>query len=113
MGRKSKLCVLSVSGIFFGLAIYFFDLDWHPIIRNYIPDFFWSFSLTCALLVTLHADKNLYRPLILSGFVGIVYELLQGLSIVPGTYDAIDILAYLIGVLAAFLVQIKMMEIKT
>ena len=62
------------------------------VIRHYVPDFLWAFSLNCGLNLLI---DSLWLNAIISFFCGTAWELLQYLNVVSGTGDIIDITAYL------------------
>ena len=60
-------------------------------IRFYLPDALWAYSLTFALSFFL---REMGSGCIAFGW-GVLWELFQRYSIVPGTFDIVDILMYL------------------
>ncbi len=70
-----------------------------------LPDGLWMFSGTTLLLLVWNNEittKNLYWLLLLP-FCAIFSELLQGLHLLRGTYDWVDIIAYVIGFILSVL----------
>lgn len=74
------------------------------IFRYYLPDFLWGYSLTAALYALYPPIKKRTSclPVILSAFVGFVFELLQYFHIFSGTGDPIDVLIYLCAAIVAY-----------
>ena len=66
-------------------------------LRFYLPDWLWAYSLTFAL--TLVYDKN--GKLLVSILSGILFEVLQALRIINGTFDYLDITMYISASLSA------------
>lgn len=68
------------------------------LIRFYLCDFLWAFSLTSALCLLL--DKKRFAPvlaLLICVVLGSALEICQGSGITSGTFDFLDIIAELIG----------------
>ena len=62
-------------------------------IKYYFPDYLWAFSLSNGLhIIYLPNFKNSLLCTLVVWACGTIYELLQFLNIVSGTYDIIDIL---------------------
>lgn len=72
------------------------------IIRHYIPDFLWAFSLNCGLNLLI---DNLWLTAFISFLCGTVWESLQYLNVVSGTGDIIDITAYLTACVLAVMIN--------
>jgi hypothetical protein len=75
-------------------------------IRSWVPDFLWAFSLGNSILLVWEKSPKKHSR----AFLGIcflfacIFECLQYSSILSGTYDPFDILAYLIGFVLSFLI---------
>ena len=63
-----------------------------PILRNYIPDMLWGYSLVFAVYMIIDNNAASMRMLIYVLVFSIFLELLQLLPTVPGTFDLLDIL---------------------
>ena len=78
-------------------------------LKFYLPDFLWAFSLACGLSVLLTPfEKNVILSTVTVFLSGLIYELLQYLKIIGGTFDLIDILMYLLAAFAVFLINLKL-----
>ena len=64
----------------------------NSVLRHYIPDFLWAFSLCCGLNVLL---DNVFLNASIAFTCGAVWEMLQYLGTINGTGDIIDIIMYL------------------
>lgn len=71
-------------------------------IKYYLPDFLWAFSLTNALITVSDKTK---KEVFIIGFAVILlsalWEILQLLKIVSGTFDFVDCFIYLFAVVTA------------
>ena len=63
-----------------------------PILRNYIPDMLWGYSLVFAVYMIIDNNAASMRMLIYVLVFSIFLELLQLLPTIPGTFDLLDIL---------------------
>lgn len=63
-----------------------------PILRNYIPDMLWGYSLVFAVYMIIDNNAASMRMLFYVLVFSIFLELLQLLPTVPGTFDLLDIL---------------------
>ena len=73
-----------------------------PFIRNYLCDMCWSFSLESTLYLLFIKNKRyLIISVVVSSFVSITMEILQGFNIVSGTFDPADIILEIVAVFAA------------
>ncbi len=78
------------------------------LVRFYLPDFLWAYSLTMALYAVLLPRKNSILVVITVGGVGIAWELLQLGGCVSGTFDVFDCLTYLsAAILSNFIFLIR------
>ena len=73
-------------------------------VNNYVPDFLWAFSLTCALLAT---NKSIKASALTVSLCGIIWEAIQFFGLTPGTGDIVDIIMYLTAVFTAVLINKK------
>lgn len=77
--------------------------------RYYAPDFLWGYALTMMLYVVFSPLKQgmlAVAPFWIGFGVGTVYELLQFVSVFPGTGDIWDVFFYLCAALVAY-IEIK------
>jgi hypothetical protein len=76
------------------------SFDW--LVYN-VPDGLWAFALMGFLVLMCRADSTMTRRLYYSAGVAVmvVLEVLQG-SLLPGTFDPLDLLAILFGAGAAW-----------
>lgn len=96
-----------------GASFYIRGLSFESLIlrlmRNHLPDMLWSYSLTFALFLILSEDKKNKTSIVcgvISALWGILMEVLQLLSIAPGTFDIFDLLLEAVSGLAASLIII-------
>lgn len=76
------------------------------IIRNYLCDFLWAFSLTAAISL-LYYD-NRFRSAIsvlICLIVGIIIELMQLLGVISGTFDIVDLIVQSIGSILSIIIS--------
>ncbi len=66
-------------------------------LRYYLPDFLWCYSLSMLLYAVWYPQNKIHLIPIFSAFFGIVWELLQLLSIVNGTFDLADCTIYILA----------------
>lgn len=106
---------LSIISFFIGVVIYWLFNNSllsksnliYTIIRNYLSDGLWAISF---FFVAINFSKNITKNYILLTAVfvvgiGIIFEIMQLLKIVNGTFDLIDVLVYFISVLIACLFE--------
>jgi len=75
------------------------------IIRIYGLDFIWAYSMWFGIvLVSYGLNYKIFVASIITILCGIVLEILQGIQLVSGTGDILDVVAELIGVLVAIIV---------
>ena len=65
------------------------------IFKYYFSDFAWAFSLTVSLSL-IHSLKD---SAVISFLFGVIWEIMQKMKIVKGTFDVVDILVYFIAVI--------------
>lgn len=81
------------------------------VIRYYLPDLLWGFSLSCGVLAILAPTGRLCILWAYTGFFcGVVWELLQSLHLVSGTGDLLDMAMYLLGSGICMLINLKRRE---
>ena len=133
MNTKNIKILLLISNailpLIFGLGIYvfmksgtyinsFLNLDFSYVpktilgffVVNWFCDFLWSYSLVFTLYLVLYPFKNrLVFSCLISAFSGFILEILQGISILSGTFDWWDIVIELVAVFLAslFLNKVK------
>ena len=73
-------------------------------IKNFLPDFLWAFSFTCAFFVI---TRNRKHVILIVALCGILWESLQFTGIISGTGDIIDVIMYLTAVYTAVLINKK------
>ena len=78
------------------------------IVKYYLPDFLWAFSLSCFMVAfCTHSFQGVIAVCCIAAVCGIVWELLQWTGILPGTGDILDIITYLTGSSVCFLINLK------
>lgn len=88
-----------VSGIEFNFAL---KSGFGVFVKSWLCDILWSYSLTYSLYLVLCAfEHRILISAIISICVGTVFELLQLLPSVAGTFDILDILFQIAAVLLA------------
>lgn len=92
-----RLLVYSLFPLFIGALIYFL-CDWFnlmPLVRNYLPDGLWAFSLMSFLLIIWNgAIKKFWVSIAVLSFV--LFEYLQSIHVIAGTGDVMDVVCYLL-----------------
>ncbi len=87
---KNKLNI--ILPLVLGLLIYIVNRP--GIIRNHLCDFLWAYSLANSLNY-IGLDKR--QTFIITLLTGVVFEVLQLLHLIRGTFDILDILAELLA----------------
>ncbi len=84
------------------------DFFGDEIIRYALPDFLWGFSLSMMVYAVLlpNKKKSIYAGM-LCAFLGTLWEILQKLSIVTGTFDIIDCLMYISSAVFSYIIYNK------
>lgn len=78
------------------------------VVKYYIPDFLWAFSLACALRAVHGVGVQATVVCGMGAFLcGLIWELLQYAQIVSGTGDMLDVVMYLIAGLICILLNLK------
>ena len=126
MHKRIKMLILCLVSLILGVVLYTFFrsetyigklaaqiLGMRPYPANlftsisyYLPDFLWGFSL-CSGLFSVYPLKS-YVSLcwgVLTFLYGTIWELLQKVSIVSGTFDVIDIFMYLAAASAVVIIN--------
>ena len=62
-----------------------------PILRNYMPDMLWGYSLVFAVYMIIDNNAASMRMLFYVLVFSIALELLQLFPMIPGTFDLLDI----------------------
>ncbi|HBD25669.1 hypothetical protein [Flavobacterium sp.] len=85
--------------------------DW---VKFSLPDGLWLFSFISLILITWKNEINSSNLFWLIGLpiIALLSEIGQSISIVPGTFDWIDIAMYLIGFMLPFIINKKSLIIK-
>lgn len=65
------------------------------IIRNYVLDMLWAYSLSCTLILL---TSNIFLSFVLSGGFAVLIEYCQYFGIFEGTFDYLDIACELIAI---------------
>ena len=74
----------------------------------YLPDFLWGFSLSCGLCSLFPAkSRNITICCIVSFCYGLLWEITQFLSVVGGTADYLDVLAYFLAACTCLILNKK------
>ena len=73
-------------------------------IRNYLFDIVWAYSLTNTLLIICGRDRKSKRiAIVIAALMSIGMELLQLMECIGGTFDIVDVLVEIVAVFVAFL----------
>lgn len=81
------------------------DLIPFDFIKYYLPDFLWLYSLTFCLFLIFSPTLNKGRIIALFSFLmSVIFELLQQESVISGTADIVDVLAYFTASVLAYAV---------
>ena len=82
--------------------------------RNHGLDLIWSFSLTLSFfLISLEYKYNYLLYILIPLLIGLCLEFLQRYNIISGTYDTLDIIFELCGVVLAFIIiRLKMRRMR-
>ncbi|WP_333809263.1 hypothetical protein [Flavobacterium sp.] len=85
--------------------------DW---VKFSLPDGLWLFSFISLILITWKNEINSSNLFWLIGLpiIALLSEIGQSISIVPGTFDWIDIAMYLFGFMLPFIINKKSLIIK-
>lgn len=85
--------------------------DW---VKFSLPDGLWLFSFISLILITWKNEINSSNLFWLIGLpiIALLSEIGQSISIIPGTFDWIDIAMYLIGFMLPFIINKKSLIIK-
>jgi len=94
----------AIIALFLGVIIYLFPVN--GVLRNILPDFLWAVSFSVSLNLFASKFSPLLHVLTIT-LLGSVYEIGQKLSFWHGTYDVLDILAYITGAIFGQLICLK------
>ena len=95
-----------------------YTLNYDLLIPNWVrfslPDGLWLFSFISLILITWKNEINSSNLFWLIGLpiIALLSEIGQSISIVPGTFDWIDIAMYLFGFMLPFIINKKSLIIK-
>lgn len=100
--RNGLLLVLVFLPLLFGSFFYLAgDRGYaNSFVRNFLPDFFWAFSLGFFLLWVWQGSVPWFWWLA-SASAGCLFELCQGYGWMAGTGDVLDVILYVLGLLCA------------
>lgn len=107
-----KRLIIAAAALICGILIYKFCSLWTSnlllmIIRNHIPDYLWvvSFYFISVVFIRDITKRYVLWTTFYVVVISIIYEFLQFFCIVKGTFDVIDILAYIAGVITACIIE--------
>ncbi len=110
-----KRLLISIVLLIVGIIIYLvFDINMmgksnfvFTIIRNYLPDICWTFSLYFLGIIFMAniSKKPLFMNAIYVLTVALLFEFSQYYHIVKGTFDIVDVLIYIISTFISCLVE--------
>lgn len=135
-GSRQKLTIFSLASLFLGIFIYLIlrnDTYFHSYIPEYVKSFFyiqisenyitdflkyyfvdflWGISLVSALNAVSysHSKKSTVINSLVSFGVGLLFELLQLLDVISGTFDVIDISMYAVTALTGAVININIFK---
>lgn len=95
-----------------------YTLNYDLLIPNWVkfslPDGLWLFSFTSLILITWKNEINSSNLFWLIGLpiIALLSEIGQSISIMPGTFDWIDIAMYLFGFMLPFIINKKSITLK-
>jgi hypothetical protein len=95
--------ILSLAPIILGIWIYVSPYTNFAIIRNYGPDFLWSFSLLFTQFTFNSFNGSISSITLSSILVSLIYEFGQKINWLDGTFDLYDLVAYFSGFIVALL----------
>lgn len=85
-----------------GVIIYLVNTP--GIIRNHLCDFLWAYSLAFSLT---YIELNNKETFIITLSSGVVFELLQMMHLIKGTFDILDILVELLACIVCYVYRSK------
>lgn len=100
MALKNKLNILLP--LILGVIIYLINTP--GIIRNHLCDFLWAYSLAFSLTYIELSNKETF---IITLSTGAVFELLQKVHLIKGTFDILDILVELLACIICYIYRSK------
>lgn len=100
MALKNKLNI--TLPLILGVIIYLVNTP--GIIRNHLCDFLWAYSLAFSLT---YIELNNKETLIITLSSGVVFELLQMMHLIKGTFDILDILVELLACIVCYVYRSK------
>ena len=72
-----------------------------------LPDGLWIYSFTSAIIIWSKLTKMSSHFIIVPFFFGPISELLQKLMIIPGTFDIVDFIIYIVFFILSILLNFK------
>lgn len=100
MVLKNKLNI--ILPLILGIIIYLINTP--DIIRNHLCDFLWAYSLAFSLT---YIELNNKETFIITLSTGVVFELLQMMHLIKGTFDILDILVELLACIICYIYRSK------
>lgn len=100
MALKNKLNI--TLPLILGVIIYLVNTP--GIIRNHLCDFLWAYSLAFSLT---YIELNNKETFIITLSSGVVFELLQMMHLIKGTFDILDILVELLACIVCYVYRSK------
>lgn len=110
-----KRIILSLITLMLGIVIYYLfykkiidvSTELLRFVRNFIPDFLWMFSF---FFLSVNYSKRITKKYIILTSIyalalGTLFELLQMVNVVKGTFDILDIIVYIISIIIACIVE--------
>lgn len=93
MQWKYDVIINIFSPIILGIIIYLYPM--FSFVRNHVPDGLWAYALTNAILIVW--DRKIKIGWLIVVFITFfLFEFLQKWRIIAGTFDYLDIVAYII-----------------
>ena len=97
MGKTTRMPVLPTDSVFLGL------------VRNYLPDMMWGYSLVFALFCIIGNNAaGVWKVFGIAFPFSAALEMMQKVSFVPGTFDVFDIFAEFLAETAAACIIYKL-----
>ncbi len=116
MDNVKKRIEISIIFLGIGLFIYFvYNIKFiaksnvlFEISRNYIPDICWTISF---FFISINFTKNITKRYILYNslyilVIALLFELFQCYKVIPGTFDIIDIIIYILSIYLSCIIEL-------
>lgn len=100
MALKNKLNI--ILPLILGVIIYLIKSP--GIIRNHLCDFLWAYSFAFSLT---YIELNNKETFIITLSTGVIFELLQMMHLIRGTFDILDILVELLACIICYVYRSK------